>query len=128
MRVIYNDSERNITIVDVGLEKKLKRVDIIGIVICFIVLTVGITILGTDISNDIAAIEDDCPTDTDTLATLYPYDADTAETITHNFNVLHILYWISILLVFIFIFVSRYLINGANKQRWINTVNTTCCC
>lgn len=126
--MIYNDTERNITILDVGLEKKLKRVDIIGIVICFIVLTVGISILGTDISSDIAAIEDDCPNNTDTLATLYPYDADTASSITTNFNILQILYYVSILLVFTFIFISRYIINGDNKQKWINIINERCCC
>ena len=123
IRVIYNNTERNITIVDVELDNKFKRVDIIGIVIAFILLTIAISILGQDVGTDIANINDDCPD-----FTAYAYDWNKAKEITQAFYVLHILYWISFLIVFVFIFITRYLLKGSNKQKWIRIVNTKCFC
>lgn len=125
IRVIYSNPDRNITIRDIDHEKKLKRFDIIGIVIGFMILTIGISILGSDISRDIGNIKKDCPNDDDIT---YEYNGNRAISITNSFNVLHIIYWILILIVFIFIFISRYLLKGPNKQIWIDRVNSKCCC
>eukprot|EP00483_Globobulimina_turgida_P000363 UN00363 len=60
MRVVYKNPNINVTIKNIQHEKKLKRIDIIGIIIDFIVLTVGISILGADISSDIKNVSNDC--------------------------------------------------------------------
>eukprot|EP00484_Ammonia_sp_Unknown_P029202 CAMPEP_0197027288 /NCGR_PEP_ID=MMETSP1384-20130603/7232_1 /TAXON_ID=29189 /ORGANISM="Ammonia sp." /LENGTH=260 /DNA_ID=CAMNT_0042456115 /DNA_START=5 /DNA_END=784 /DNA_ORIENTATION=+ len=113
MRLVYHNTERKITTMDVAHARKLQKIDIMCIVTDFIVLTIAVAILGTDISGDIANIADDCPDNV-----TYPYDATRAESISTSFNVLHALYWVSIAIVFMFIFTVEYALRGSNKDKW----------
>eukprot|EP00483_Globobulimina_turgida_P001222 UN01224 len=121
MRAVYKNPNINVTIKNIQHEKKLKRIDIIGIIIGFIVLTVGISILGTDISSDIMNVSTDCDD------TQYLFDGTRAISIAKAFNILHICYWMAILLAIIYITTTKYYcLRGQNKGKWIERVNSKC--
>lgn len=119
IRVIYRDPTKNITVDSIERETKLKRIDIIGLSVSFIVLTVGISVFGADICGDIALVSKDCPD-----AEHYPFDRESAEKISGHFNVLHITYWTSMCLVFMYMMTMRYLLkSSSNKTKWIKRIN-----